>query len=151
MKKADISDIQKIYDYLRPYYTESSLQSRGTFSPENTIATLFMWLKEPSCHVYYIEENGAFGIFALIVCSTYMEEPESDIDMFYVSPEGRGKGISRRLVEKIDQINKSLNVVNCYCASQSAFNDGGKNAMLYTNLFKKFGYKILGHSLAKVY
>ncbi len=145
--RATKDDVMAVYDLLRPYFEESALMLKATFSPENAIKTVMGWLSDDMYYCYLTED----GFFALAINEVFTVEPESMVEMFYVSPEGRGMGAGRKLLSAIDAINKERGVVNCYAVSQSAFQDGGKNAKLFTNLFKKFGFCVIGDSLVREY
>lgn len=147
MKRANKDDVIKVYELIRPYFEESSLMFRGTFSPENSISTIAGWLYDDDYHCYLTDHS----FIAMVVKPIFTVENESMVEMFYVSPDMRATEESRKLLKKIDEVNKNHNVLNCYAISQSAFNDGGKNAKLFSNLFKKHGFYVIGDSLVKEY
>jgi GNAT superfamily N-acetyltransferase len=120
---------------------------RGTYSPENTVKTIAGWIHDPDCATF-IHDN---AVLSVVRRPCYTVEPEAMVEMFYVAPDARGSGLARQMVAELDAWCKTSGVINCYAISQSSFNDGGKNAMLFTNLFKKAGFETIGDSLVKGY
>jgi GNAT superfamily N-acetyltransferase len=78
---------------------------------------------------------------------SFYDTPEADIDFFYVSPQSRGNGTARLLVESAINIARDWKVDVLYCGCHSYMADGGKNNALFVNLFKRYGFKETGTNL----
>lgn len=147
IRQATQDDIWQYYDLIRPYFEQCATMLRGTYSPENTIKTISSWLYDPDCMTLIHDK----AVLSVVKRQCYTVEYEAMVEMFYLDRSARGTGLAREMVCALDEWCKASGIINCYAISQSSFNDDGKNAMLFTNLFKKAGFEIIGDSLVKGY
>jgi GNAT superfamily N-acetyltransferase len=90
-----------------------------------------------------VEHEGKIvGLAFGYVGKTWWKRPCGSIDMFYTSPEMRGKGISRLLLAECLRQFTEFSCGFVYAGAESGL--GEKNDKLYANLFKRFGFDFIG-------
>lgn len=153
MKKYDFSfatytDTKDIMDLLYPTYFNESIYRSLDYDPVSTAAYISTWINEHCVIARY--QGKVVGIIAFYFTNTYYRQKECDIVIFYIHPDHRGTVLSRALVKALDDICKREGDVGvAYTTSASGME--GSNDSLYRNLFKKFGYKVLGTEMIKVF
>lgn len=148
LQLATQDDVQKIQDILYPGYFNETIYSGLEYDPVSTRGYIREWIDGGYC--FYATCNGeVVGVLSFFIHQTYYKQNECEVIMFYVKPEHRGTGLSRTMVKLIDKLCKESGKVHVIYVS-SASGKGGNNDALFTNLFKKFGFKVLGTELIKV-
>lgn len=141
--KADVAAIQAFL--LENYFPESVYSGVFDYDAAATAQYISGWTDE-ICVIAYDGEQ-IVGVFAMYLARTYYRQPEADIILFYVAPSHRGTGLSREMVQLIVGIADKAGARAIYTDSASGMEC--KNNALYTNLFKKFGFQVLGTELAR--
>lgn len=139
-------DVSAIQSLMYPGYFQESTYSGLTYDHDQTRAMIENWLHDV-CIVAKVEGR-IVGVAAMYYVRTFYKEPEADVEMFYVAPEYRGTGISRALVDTLVQNADANRCAVIYTSCASGISE--KNNLLYRNLFKKFGFNVLGTELARV-
>lgn len=146
---AQYADAPLIQDLLYPTYFDESAYSILDYDSDATLKTILSWISE-YCFIGKGENGEVVGVIAFYFVNTFYKQKECDVIMFYVHPDYRGSGLSRDFTKILDGVCKELgNVGVAYTTSGSGME--GNNNALYTNLFKKIGFKPLGSELIKVY
>lgn len=139
-------DLDDILDLLHSSYFKESVYSALDYDPLAARLTVQNWLDE--IVILARVEGKLVGIMSMYFIKTFYKQPECDIIMFYVHPDYRGTGISRALVNAIVMLSDKNNAAVIYTTSASGMDES--NDKLYTNLFKKFGFKVLGTELIRI-
>ena len=149
IREAGVLDITPIIDFLRPYHGESMFGKRGRVIDEDRLLETIggAVLQDEWIVLVSLDDIGVNGVILAQTGYTFYQDLEMDIDLFYVSPDARGTGVSRMLVEEIINVAKNKKIGIIYCGCHSNMSDGGKNNKLYTNLFKKYGFEVTGTNL----
>lgn len=142
---AQEKDIDAIEELLKIYMSESAYKNM-TYSSENTRDCIKGWLESDFFFLAW-EGKKLVGLAVMGLMRTFYEENEADVDMFYIHPDYRGKGVSRMLVENIVKNAEANKCGVVYTACLSGISD--KNNKLYKNLWGKFGFGELGTVLIK--
>lgn len=133
-------DTAAIYRLLLPYAKES-MQSKGKkISKSNSLNVIDLpW------HFKLLAIDGK-KIVGVAMCSlmyTWWKRPEGGIDFFYLRPEYRGTKVAREMVKLCIEM---LSVHKCGTIWTNVLSGiNAKNDNMYSNLFKKFGFKDLGN------
>lgn len=123
-----------IYDYFH-----ETVYSNLTYNRENTLEIIKKW----GIILTARNKNGALiGLGSMSISTTYFEEREADIEIFYVKPTYRGTGVSRALAKSLVDIAEQNGAKVIYSACRSGIK--GNNNKLYENLFTKAGFTQLG-------
>lgn len=140
IERASISDLQEIHDLLFEYFKEikSPNLTWDEESAKNQIINLDLPLVAKDNYGTIV------GIASLVVHKTWYKEPVAFLEGFYVTPKWRGTGLSRDLVSTIVQIADASGAAAFYANSIT-----GKNGSLFSNLFKKYGFKETGMELVR--
>jgi len=144
---AGMDDIKGIYNLLYPGYFEESIYKDLTFDPQATIEFIHEYIRN-YCFIAKNDKGEVVGVVAFGIEKTYYKEKECDVVMFYIRPDYRKTGLSRRLVEaivKTAEILGDVGVIYTSCGSGLE----GDNDKLYANLYKKYGFKELGTELVR--
>ena len=142
IRRADYTDASAIQNLAYPEYFSKSAFNGLTYSHENALGMIKLWLSENHTLIAVDEETGEFaGVSVLVAGRTYYEEVEGDIEFFFVSD--KFKGASRPLAsESIRILKETYGAKVVYAASKSGINQ--KNDSLWSNLWSKFGFNRLG-------
>lgn len=136
LRKATIDDLDEIVSFSRPYFDESIL--KGTeYSKERSRERFLSYIQDHYTIVF--DENGILGMATLILDNFHSDDLICDVEMFYVSPEARGTGVSRLLRDACVNLAKLLGARKIFACSSSGVDD-----RLWINLFSKSGFKKLG-------
>lgn len=143
---ANEADLDGIQDLLYPGYFQESTYNKLTYDHESTRGVIKNWLE----NVCFVGKSGdeIVAVVSMYYLRSFYKEPEADIEMFYIRPDFRGTGLSRDLVNCIVQNADANGCKVIYTGCASGINR--KNDSLYANLFKKFGFSVLGTELARV-
>lgn len=150
IRKPKLKDFESIYSLCRMFFTEGAY--RGfTFDRERCIETVNQMLTgNVECLMVEIE-----GIPLAFAAWTYERhctvEPVGMTFLFYTAPSARGTGAARMLRDAMDKAAQEAGCAAFYIASTAGFNDDGKNQKLFTNLFLKNGFVVVGEFMRKVY
>jgi len=145
---AKYKDAQDIQNLLYPDYFEASIYSGLDYDPVSTLQYIYEWISE-YCVLARDDAGSIVGILGFYLANTYYKQKECDIVIFYIHPDHRGKGVSRMLVKFLNGFcEKRGDVGVIYTTSGSGMSE--KNNMLYTNLFKKEGFEVLGTELIRI-
>lgn len=139
--QATLAEVDEIVALLYPSYFEESGFNGLTYSPENTKAVIASWVQNGI--VFLIRSQGrAAAMASMEMMRSFYEEIEADITMFYVHADYRATGISRALADTLCRTAEMNGAKVVYSSCLSGMGD--KNVNLYTNLWKKFGFRVLG-------
>lgn len=145
------SDIARIVELGTAFHEESPLYRNATIN-WNWPALLVMWWEENKDFLTILveDENEIAGYANVMKMGGPLDivlDAIGEIHQYYISPNHRGKGASRVLNEAIDaQFDKwdcLIRHVECACGLDS----DGSNDKLFSNMWKKRGYKLLGTNL----
>ena len=142
-------DAQEIQDLLYPGYFDESVYNTLDYDETATLNYILNWIGE---HTFIARDNGGkvVGVMAFYFANTFYKQKECDLVMLYIHPDFRGSGLSRDFVQILDGVCREIgNVGVAYTTSGSGME--GNNDALYKNLFKKFGFEVLGTELIKVF
>lgn len=146
--EATVLDIDNIIKLILPYHDESMFGGRGrVLCKKRLLETIGGAVLCDNWIVLVSDNDGIDGVLLAGTGYTFYTDLEIDIDLFYITPEARGKGVSRQLVQEIIKVAKSKKVGIIYCGCHSNMADGGKNDKLYANLFRKYGFEATGTNL----
>lgn len=144
VRRAGIDDLPAIYALCKPYY-EKTLQAK--FRPFNQQATLDIFtisLGHPQVHSYLVESDGLVWAYGSLCYElSFSGGYDACLKFFYTDPLARGTAASRLLAEAlVNDFYENAEIGNIMMAeAQSEIeDDGGVNATLFNNLFKKFGF-----------
>ncbi len=138
-------DLDAIENLLYPRYFEESFYNGLEYDSKNCREFILSWL-ESDCLI--AKSNGNIvAVTSLEYYKTYYRQEEAVVEMFYVSPEFRGTALSRELLKSLINLTEKRNVAMLYASCASGM--GQKNDALYSNLFQKFGFEVLGTDLIK--
>lgn len=145
IRRATLADLNQIIEMTTPYHYEAGVNAGRELSRDRILQTFYGAIMNDNWITLVDDDLTSI----LIACENYSfyDTPEMDIDFFYVSPESRSTGISRKLVEEIIKIARERRVAVLYCGCHSYMADGGTNDKLFSNLFKKYGFKETGTNL----
>lgn len=146
IRKATLSDLDNIIEFTKPYYEESVHYKKLTYSEAACRRTLAGWLNHS--HVIVVERDEIVGVGVVTIGQTCYEELEAEMNLFYVSKDYRGKGVSRLLAEAITEFAKLHKVRIIHASNMSGME--GNNDKLWINLFRKYGYQVIGTTLARI-
>lgn len=145
---ADAGWLYAIYEYCAPYYEEGA--SHLGLTPSKDAATDTFWsalVSDEADILVCMNDYGIAGVLALVTKRTFFKGREADIEFFYVRPEHRGSGSSRKLVEAVLDYGHERGIDVIYGGVQNGM--GKRNNGLYLNLFKKYGFVELGSMICK--
>lgn len=119
-----------------------------TFSPEGARKTISIIVQNDIVLVEDVGDGVLSGFIFGYVIQEFTVEPCAHVDMFYVEPELRGKGTSRALLNgfETEAIARGAKII--YAATHTGA--GTRVEQLYVNLFKRFGYEVVGRTLARL-
>jgi GNAT superfamily N-acetyltransferase len=146
IEKATYRDVNQIQDLMYPIYFNESAYSDFEYDPVRTRMTITTWLSG-LCFVAK-DKNKIAGVFSMYFAQTFYKHLETDVEMFFVHPDYRGTQVARLLVDEMVRQSDMAGSKIIYTACASGINE--KNNKLYTNLFKKFGFKELGTEVMRV-
>lgn len=145
-----LNDAIAIQNVLYPEYFQETVYRSLDYSAEGTLNYIAQWIAEGFCSYAKDESGEIAGVFAMGFAQTYYKQHECDVVMFYVRPKHRATGLSRMMVKAIDGLCKNHgNVGAIYTSCASGVSE--RNNKLYRNLYKKFGFQVLGTEMVKVY
>lgn len=145
-----LSDFEAIYKMCLRFYDESNFH-KYTFDRDKLIETINTFFTEAvHCRIAFAGD-APVGFMAWTYERYWTKESTGHLFLFYVDKAARGTDAARALVHELDLCTKRADVVALYVASTGGFSDNLKNEALFTNLFKKFGFKDMGRVLIKEY
>ena len=143
MVEADIEDLMRdIY----PVYFQESAYNGLTPDYEISRITGHDYLNSSS----FVARDGD-RIVAIAVADagrTFYKEIEFDINMFYVHPEYRGRGVARLMRDTLKDEWERVGAKVIYSSCLSGVE--GLNEQLYMNLWSKVGFKKLGTVMIRI-
>lgn len=146
IERAKYGDVDGIQGLMYPTYFNESTYSNLEYDPVRTRMTITNWLN----NVCFVAKDGdrIAGVFSMWFTQTFYKQIESDVEMFFVHPDYRGTEVARMLVDELVRQSDKVDSAVIYTACASGIND--RNNKLYTNLFKKFGFKELGTEVVRI-
>jgi GNAT superfamily N-acetyltransferase len=145
IRRATLADLNQIIEMTTPYHYEAGVNAGRELSRERILQTFYGAIMNEDWITLVNDDLTA--ILIAYESHSFYDTPEMGIDFFYVSPETRASGVSRKLVEEIIKIARERKVAVLYCGCHSYMADGGTNDRLFSNLFKKYGFKETGMNL----
>lgn len=145
MYRATENDIAAIQGLLYPHYFSESVYKNMTYSADNTRRIIESWL--PNCAIIVKDGDKAVGFASMVLQHSFFEEPEADVEMFFILPEYRGTGVARALCKFMIETAEANGAKLIFSSCLSGID--GKNNSLYINLWRKFGFEILGTVLVR--
>ena len=145
IRRATLADLNQIIDMTIPYHYEAGVNAGRELSRDRILQTFYGAITNDGWTT--LVDDKLTSILIAYENYSFYDTPEMDIDFFYVSPESRATGVSRELVEEIIKIARERKVSVLYCGCHSYMADGGTNDRLFSNLFKKYGFKETGTNL----
>lgn len=149
IRRATIKDLNKVYNLLYPHHFNQAIHpkysSKLVWSERNARQMMTNYFSG----IVYIAElaNIPVGVVVLNVVYTYYQNPEADIEMFYIVPECRRTELSRLLAKLIiDEVDRHQAEI-CFMSYHSGGSD--KNHKLWENLWKKFGFVRIGTTMIR--
>lgn len=137
---------QDVYDLLRPFFDEGHWNENGEYSPENTVKYIMEFLYHAETLGGYIDGK-LHGIIVAEICYEFDVRPYGYITNFYTSPESRGSGLSRLLVEECLKLCDNANCRNVYAANTGILTNKANN--LFDNMLKKHGFVPMSNLLIR--
>lgn len=128
---------EEIFSILKEYASETT-EFKRTFDYEIAKENLLEILHSTNQVLLFKEENGKLQAIAILSCfHQFVKEKFGSIDIFYIRPEYRGKGIARDLLQSCLDWFKTRK-----CDKIVTFSLGkiGKD-QLFINLLKKYGFR----------
>lgn len=138
--RATVENAEEIRGLIYPGFFEESAFCGMTFDPEQTLEQVKSWI-DGLCLIA-VDEGKIVGFTAAVGYRSFFVEPELAVEIFYVKPEYRGKGVSRQLVEQIAVHADAYGIKSVQTSCLSGIS--GANNALFVNLWKKFGFSELG-------
>jgi N-acetylglutamate synthase-like GNAT family acetyltransferase len=143
MHVATLDDLQGIEILMREYFKES-VYSELEYDQENVFKLINEWISN-FCFVAKDNYDNIIAVAAFVIHGSFFKGTVADMEIFYVTPKYRGTTLARELVNIIMQ-NADQNGVLAINANTVS----GRDSSLFTNLFKKFGFEIVGIEMIKV-
>ncbi len=145
IRRATLADLNQIIEMTTPYHYEAGVNAGRELCQDRILQTFYGAITNDGWTT--LVDDKLTSILIAYENYSFYDTPEMDIDFFYVSPESRASGVSRELVEEIIKIARERKVSVLYCGCHSYMADGGTNDKLFSNLFKKYGFKETGTNL----
>jgi len=144
-------DIDDIVASATRFYESTDQHGRLTINKGNYRATLEEFIDNPYvCSLLARAASGELLGYMHIYCQNdYTVEMVGEMFQMYVEPAGRGKGVSRALVEAALEQYKKWGCVRLYAEGAAGIEDGGVNDKLFENLWTRYGYKKQGIVMMK--
>ena len=139
-KPEDIDAI--IADIYPVYFAESPTYNFLTPDLENTRLIVEQYVNGGNICLIAKDEGKVVALACASLMRTFYKEVECDVNMFFIAPSHRGNGLSRELVETIVTQAELNNAKIIYSSCFSGMGENNNN--LYINLWKKFGFQVLG-------
>lgn len=146
LKYATKDDVQGILDVIYPHYFNESMYKILDYDPEMARLTVENWI-ENICVVCKDGEK-IVAVASMFLARTYYKQTEANVEMFYILPKYRGKGISRAIVQTLVNVADANNCAIIYTSCAGGV--GELNNNLYTNLYKKFNFNKLGTEMVRI-
>ena len=143
VRKATYDDIVPLYHSFVPYAQESYQMKRRPIDRDTCIESMFNIINADNFETRLVEVDGNIAAFGLgYFAVSWWKEPDASIDLFYVVREYRGSKASRLLLASLIDAFTTHSCGYLYAGAESGISD--KNAKMYENLYKKFGFHNLG-------
>lgn len=146
LKYACKDDVQGIIDLIYPHYFNESAYKVLDFDPEMARLTVENWLE----NICVICKDGEkiVAVASMFLARTYYKQAEANVEMFYILPQYRGKGISRAIVQTLVNVADTNKCAVIYTSCAGGVSE--LNNKLYTNLYKKFNFNKLGTEMVRI-
>lgn len=143
VSKATPEDVHQAFTLLQ-HYAHESWQGKMV-KPDD--AVIMQSLLDVFCAGNFVKAvaydgSEMVGIAFGFVGNTWWKRPCGSIDMFYVHPKMRGKGVSRKLLAECLSQFTDFDCGFVYAGAESGM--GERNEALYVNLFKRAGFSHIG-------
>jgi ribosomal protein S18 acetylase RimI-like enzyme len=140
------NDADALIDMFYPAYFDESGYSKLTYDEVNSRITLSSWLSDNCC--IKVTSNDKIVAFASMgFMRSFYKEIEADVTMFYITKDYRGSGISRAMCDKLVKIAEEYGAQVMYSSCFSGMDE--KNNNIFINLWKKYGFRVLGTVLIR--
>lgn len=150
IRKPTQEDFGSLYHMARCFYMEGAYRD-FTFDRDRCIETVRA-LCDGTLEAAMAEWEGIpIGFAAWSYERHCTVEPIGMAFLFYVTNAARGTPAARMLRDHMDKRAGEAGCAAFYIASTAGFNDNGANQKLFTNLFKKNGFEVVGTFMRKVY
>jgi putative acetyltransferase len=130
------SDNEILAQIIKTSIEALNLPLEGTAHSDPTTNNLFnLFLKENS-NYFVVEENGVVIGGCGIYPTNGLPEKHAELVRFFLSPQSRGRGIGKQLMQACEKIAVSYGYTHLYLESFPEMEAA-------IHLYKKFGYQIL--------
>lgn len=143
--RATPENAEDICGLIYPGFFGESTFSGMTYDPEQTLEQVNSWIG--GLCLIAVDDGKVVGFTAATAFRSFFKDPEMAVEIFYVSPEYRGRGISRALVDGIVSNAEAYGIKMIQTSCLSGM--GVKNDAVFCNLWGKFGFKKLGTVLLR--
>lgn len=141
--QATLDDVDNIIDDIYPiYFAESATYNFLTPDLDNTKLVVTEYVTGGNICFIAKDEGRIVALACANIMRTFYKEIECDVNMFFVAPSHRGNGLSRKLVETIVYQAEMNDAKIIYSSCFSGLGENNNN--LYINLWKKYGFQVLG-------
>lgn len=146
IRKAKVEDLPELFSIAERFTEESSLKL--TFDREVANTTFFKYINgENTIFLIYEYDNLITGGIMGVVQRDFHKESSAYITKLYIEKEFRGLSISRYLLEEFEVEASKLGASMIFSSATAGM--GERVEKLYSNLFKRYGYQVLGRVLVK--
>lgn len=143
-RKATINDLPRLIEIAEQFLNESNWD--WTFNKENAVKTFYTSIMHPECDTIVSEKDGKIeGLCIVSYEQDFTDEKIGDIVEYYVTPEGRGTGLSRELLQGVCEWFDGYECKNVFVKATANI---GKDAA-FINLFNKFGFNVFSKVLVR--
>lgn len=145
--QATLDDADEIFEVIKTQHIPNTAYKGFTIDKDLAMETIREYI-EGTALIAKNEKNAIIAIASVYGIQTFFKEKEVEVTFFFVSPEWRGSGLSRDLLQVIVHSADAFGaaVIRASCLSGIS----PRNNALFVNLFKKFGFMELGTEMARV-
>jgi len=144
---AEIEDVPYLGRECINLFAESNFNGKLTFSPHNTVESLYGMLQGDGYIILIASKDGVdCGFCIWAIDKSWTVEGIAIEVLFYINPEYRRGGISKALLQESIKMCDNAGVVFMYSSSTAGFKDGGINARAYNMLFGSCGFTAMPQS-----
>lgn len=141
----DLEWIDDIVEMTHEFAGESSIYQNLGFNKEKFRGWLIGSLQGGAVCLMVHDEIEAYGYCLFYIEADYIDRCNMEIVTIYVKPEGRSKGLARKLVQSMVNIQDINNIPYAQVSICAMFEENAELInKLTANVFAKQGYKNIG-------
>lgn len=149
VRRAGKADIDQLVELGARFYQESNFLGGLTMSKKNYRRTIEPYLDcELVASIVADRDGEIVGYLHIYAQDDYTEELVGEVYQFYVTPEYRGSGVARSLVEMAQVQYAQWGVKRSYVEAAPGM-DNEQHLATFRNLWGKFGYQQIGIVMKK--